>query len=194
MSKFLNLVAFAFLGICLCLEVTRPALAEDTEGDGETYAIEEIAGLAEGFFGATTKGLATAIEKVFSELGQPNAYITGEEVSGSFVVGLRYGKGSLNRKGVAEKAVYWQGPSIGWDFGGNASKVFALVYGLDDTEKLFQRYPGVEGSFYFVGGLGVNYQRSDGVTIAPIRTGAGLRAGANVGYLHYGKEHSWLPF
>jgi hypothetical protein len=90
--------------------------------------------------------------------------------------------------------VYWQGPSIGFDFGGNASKVFTLIYNLDNTEALFQRYPGVDGSFYVVAGLGVNYQQAGDVILAPIRTGVGLRAGASVGYLHYSKEHSWIPF
>ena len=107
---------------------------------------------------------------------------------------MRCGNGTLNRKTGGSRKVYWQGPSIGWDLGGNASKVFTLIYHLKNTEDLFQRYPGVDGSFYFVAGLGVNYQQAGNVILAPIRTGVGLRTtGANIGYLHYNKEHSWLP-
>lgn len=181
--------------LCLTAAVVAAAPTARAAEDGDdTYTIEEVLGAATGFFGATTEGLATVIEKVFSDLGQPNGYITGEEISGAFIVGLRYGRGALNRKGESPAQVYWQGPSIGFDFGGNGSKVFTLVYDLPNEEALFQRYPGVDGSFYFVAGVGVNYQRSGGVTLAPIRTGVGLRMGANIGYLHYGREHSLVPF
>lgn len=165
-----------------------PAHADDT------YSQDEIMAKAKGFFGATTKGLAEAIQKVFAEKGKPNAVILGEEASGAIGVGLRYGEGMLERKAGGGQQVYWQGPSIGFDFGGNASKVFTLIYNLDDTEALFQRYPGVDGSFYVVAGVGMNYQQSGKVILAPIRTGVGLRAGASIGYLHYSKEHSWIPF
>ncbi len=178
-----------FATLALTLAITAPARAED-----DTYTVDEITAKATGFFGDTTEGLAKALEKVFADHGRPNAYITGEEVSGAIGVGLRYGNGTLNRKTGGSRKTYWQGPSIGWDLGGNASKVFTLIYHLKDTEDLFQRYPGVDGSFYFVAGLGVNYQQSGSVILAPIRTGVGLRAGASIGYLHYSKEHSWLPF
>lgn len=160
----------------------------------DTYTMEEITAKAEGFFGDTTEGLAKAIEKVFNDHGQPNAFILGEEVSGAIGVGLRYGNGMLNRKTTGERKVYWQGPSIGWDLGGNASKVFTLIYNLRSEDELFQRYPGVEGTLYVVAGVGLNYQQSGDVILAPIRTGVGLRAGASIGYLHYNREHSWLPF
>lgn len=178
------------LAVLAALLIAAPrAFAAD-----DTYTIEEITAKAKGFFGETTEGLAKVIEKVFNEQGRPNAYIAGEEVSGAIGVGLRYGNGTLHRKHGAARKVYWQGPSIGWDLGGNASKVFTLIYHLKSDDQLFQRYPGVEGSFYFVAGVGVNYQQSGDVILAPIRTGVGLRAGANVGYLHYGRKHSWLPF
>ena len=177
------------LFLVFVLTAAAPARAED-----DTYSIDEITAKATGFFGDTTEGLAKALEKVFADHGRPNAYIAGEEVSGAIGIGLRYGNGTLNRKTGRSRKVYWQGPSIGWDIGGNASKVFTLIYKLKNTEDLFQRFPGVEGSFYFVAGVGVNYQQSGDVVLAPIRTGVGLRAGANIGYLHYNKEHSWLPF
>lgn len=168
-----------------------PALAENAED--ATFSENEILDKARGFFGETTKGLAKAIQKVFEDQGRPNAYIAGEEVSGAIGVGVRYGNGTLARKTGVGRKVYWQGPSVGFDLGGNASKVFVLIYRLGDTEQLFQRYPGVDGSFYFVAGVGVNYQQSGDVILAPIRSGVGLRAGANIGYLHYTREHSWIP-
>lgn len=170
------------------------AQTQTSEKEAETFSPEEIVEAAQGFFGSTTKGLAQVIEKVFADHGRPNAYIAGEEIGAAVGVGLRYGNGQLRRKVGSGRKVYWQGPSIGFDFGGNASKVFTLVYHLESDSMLFQRYPGVEGSFYFVAGLGLNYQQSGQVILAPIRTGVGLRAGASVGYLHYGRKHSWIPF
>ena len=160
----------------------------------QTYTQDETMAAAKNFFGGTTEGLAKAIEKVFSENGRPNAYIVGNEGAGAFVVGLRYGEGTLYYKGGGSMKVYWQGPSVGWDFGGNASKVFTLVYNLHWTRDLFQRFPGVDGSLYIVAGVGLNYQRANNITLAPIRTGVGLRAGANVGYLSYSEKKTWIPF
>lgn len=171
------------------------AKSSDANGsDEESYKVEEIFDAATGVFGATTEGLAKVIEKVFEDLGAPTAFIAGEEISGAFAVGLRYGKGELNRKGKAPLKVYWQGPSVGFDFGGNASKTFVLVYNLESEADIFQRFPGGEGMFYFVAGVGVNYQQAGDVVLAPIRTGVGLRTGANIGYLHYTEEFSLLPF
>ncbi len=177
-----------FSAAIMILVGTLPARAADT------YTQEEILAKAKGFFGATTKGLAEAVQKVFAEQGQPNAFITGEEASGAIGVGVRYGEGELETKSGVKRTIYWQGPSIGLDFGANASKVFTLIYHLDRVEDLYQRYPGIDGSFYVVAGVGVNYQQSGKVIMAPMRTGLGLRAGASVGYLHYSDEHSWLPF
>jgi hypothetical protein len=173
-----------------------PAPAPANPPRGETYTQNEIVNKAANFFGSTTEGLAKAVEHVFQEKGSPNAYITGAEGGGAIVVGLRYGEGEMFMKSTGAKAtkVYWQGPSVGFDFGGNASKVFVLVYNLPNTETIFQRFPGVEGSAYIVAGVGVNYQQSGRTILAPMRTGVGLRAGANVGYLSYSKERSILPF
>ena len=169
--------------------VTAPAKA-----DSDFYTENEILNAARGFFGETTCGLAKAVQKVFSDLGEPNGYILGEEVGGAFIVGLRYGNGELSVKNVGKRNVCWQEPSVGFDFGGNAAKSMTLVYNIKSPDDIFKRYPGVSGSFYFVAGVGVNYQQAGDVILAPMRTGVGLRAGANVGYLHYGKEHSWIPF
>ena len=180
---------FLVLALALTVGSSLPARA-----DGDTFNQDEILAKAKGFFGATTKGLAQAIEKVFKDQGEPNALILGEEASGAFGVGLRYGNGTLETKAGVVRKIYWQGPSIGFDFGGNASKVFTLVYNLKDPDALYQRFPGVDGSFYVVAGVGINYMKSDKMVLAPIRTGVGLRAGANVGYLQFTKTHSWNPF
>jgi len=172
---------------------TAPASAPGEIG-GPTYSKDETLAAAEKFFGGTSEGLAKAIEKAFREMGEPDAYIEGSEGSGSFFVGLRYGEGHLYYKGGGATKVYWQGPSVGFDWGGNASKVFTLVYNLHWTRDLYQRFPGVDGSLYVVAGVGLNYQRADDITLAPIRTGVGLRAGASVGYLAYTRNKSWIPF
>ena len=131
---------------------------------------------------------------MFKDNGRPTGYIAGEEGSAAITVGLRYGKGLLYMKNKSAETVYWQGPSIGWDLGGNASRSFTLCYNLQDPREIYQRFPGVEGTAYLVGGLGVNYQRADDITLAPIRAGVGLRLGANVGYLAYTKKRHILPF
>ena len=168
--------------------LNEPAFADDT------YSKNEIVNKVAGFFGVAAKTAAEIVEHVFADLGRPNAYITGDEGSGAIGVGLRYGKGTMYRKNFKNQRVYWQGPSIGFDVGGNASKCFTLVYQIRRQEEIYQRFPGVEGSAYFVGGLGVNYQRSGRVSLAPIRAGVGFRTGVNIGYLSYTKERDILPF
>lgn len=162
--------------------------------DDDTFTKEEILEKTRGFFGETTEGLAEAVEKVFEDQGRPNAYILGEEASGAIGVGLRYGEGTVHTKAGGSQKIYWQGPSIGWDLGGNVSKVFTLIYNLQSIDELYQRIPGGEGTIYFVAGVGVNYQQTGDLILAPMRTGIGLRAGINAGYLHYNREHSWIPF
>ena len=168
--------------------LNEQALADDT------YTKSEIVNKVAGFFGVAARTAAEIVEHVFADLGRPNAYITGDEGSGAIGVGLRYGKGTMYRKNFRNQRVYWQGPSVGFDIGGNASKCFTLVYQIRRQEEIYQRFPGVEGSAYFVGGLGVNYQRSGRISLAPIRAGVGLRSGVNIGYLSYTKERDILPF
>lgn len=169
-----------------------PALAaDDKEG---TFDEDSILKAATDFFGQTTEGLAKVIEKAFKEQGRPNAYIRGEEASAAITVGLRYGNGELLMRGGGASRVFWAGPSIGFDLGANAAKVFTLVYHLPKASAIYQRFPGVDGSLYYIGGAGINYQRLKGITLAPIRLGVGLRAGASVGYIHYRREKSINPF
>jgi hypothetical protein len=160
----------------------------------QTFTQNEVVQAASGFFGTTTEAVAKAVQKIFSEQGLPDGYIKGDEASGAVVAGLRYGSGWLIRKNAPPLRVYWQGPTVGFDFGGNASKFFALVYNMRDADQLFQRFPGVGGSFYFVAGIGVNYLRAGHITIAPMRTGVGLRAGVNAGYLSFTRESTINPF
>lgn len=182
----------AALGLLLLCFV--PFDAGQAAQDEETYSKEEIAGEIESFFSETSQGLGRVLEKAFSEMGRPVGYIFGTEGGGAAVVGLRYGEGLLRLKSGPERTVYWQGPSLGYDFGGNAAKVFTLVYGLTGIEAIFQRYPGLEGSAYFVGGFSMNYHRRDGVTLVPIRSGVGFRLGANLGYLHFTRVKRINPF
>lgn len=184
----------------LGLSTALPSLGQEKAPAGkkpaedDTFDKDTVLKDAEAFFGKGAEGLAGVIEKAFAELGRPNAYIKGQEAAGAITVGLLYGDGTLVMKKGSSRRVWWQGPSIGFDFGGNVSKVFTLVYGLRSPGALFQRYPAVDGSFYYVGGAGINYQRRDGVTLAPIRLGVGLRAGANIGYLHYTRKKTYNPF
>jgi hypothetical protein len=165
------------------------AAPPESDGFEQSSILEE----AREFFGQGAEGLAKVVEKAFKEQGRPNGYIKGEEVSGAIAVGVRYGEGELYMKNGSTQKVYWQGPSIGFDFGANAAKVFVLVYDLPGTEQIFQRFPGVAGSLYFIAGVGMNYLQSDAINLAPIRFGVGWRQGANVGYMHFTREETLNP-
>jgi hypothetical protein len=164
------------------------------ERAADRFTQNEVVQAGANFFGTTTEVMAKAVQRVFSDLGLPDAYIKGDEGSGAVVIGLRYGSGWLIRKDAPPMKVYWQGPSVGFDFGGNASKVFVLIYNLRNSDRLFQKFPGLEGSYYLIAGIGVNYLRSNGITLAPMRTGVGLRAGVSAGYLTFTRKASLNPF
>jgi hypothetical protein len=196
LPRYATLLVIAALAAMLA---ALPVAAAEGEGqpsdaDKNTYDQDSILKDAADFFGQSTEGLAKVVEKVFKEQGRPNGYIKGKEASGAITVGLRYGDGTLQLKNGGSRKVFWQGPSIGFDVGGNASKVFILVYHLPNSEKLFQRFPSVDGSFYYIAGVGVNYQERDRIILAPIRLGVGLRAGASIGYMHYSKKKTLNPF
>jgi hypothetical protein len=163
-------------------------------GVQSTYDEDEITHRVSDFFGVTAESAGGIVEKSFKEQGRPTAYIAGEEGSAAFIGGVRYGKGLLYMKGRPAMRVYWQGPSIGFDAGANGSRVFTLCYNLHYQDAIFRRFPGVDGSAYFIGGLGVNYQRADNIVLAPIRAGLGFRLGANIGYLAYSRQRNILPF
>jgi hypothetical protein len=162
--------------------------------EDRTYGVDEIVDAGHRFFGGVSKELAKVVEYTFSKQGRPNGYILGEEAGGAIVAGLRYGEGRLYTKSFGAERVYWQGPSFGYDFGAEGSKTLILVYNLLDPNQIYNRFAGVDGSAYFVGGVGVTFQTYDDVVLAPIRSGVGLRLGANVGYLKYTRERTWNPF
>lgn len=163
--------------------------------DRRTYSQNEVLAAGHGFFGSVSKGLANVIEYAFQKSGRPNGYILGEDAGGAFVAGLRYGEGVLYTKDAGSHKVFWQGPSIGYDFGAEGSKTMVLVYNLRDPRDIYDRFAGVQGSAYLVGGVGIQFQKGDGdITLAPIRAGVGLRLGANVGYLKYTRSPTWNPF
>jgi hypothetical protein len=163
---------------------TRPA----------TYQKNDVIGAAEGVFGRGAEGLATLIEKILKDQGEPIGYIAGREASGAIGIGLRYGSGTLTHKIEGQRPVYWTGPSIGFDLGGDATKVFTLVYNLDDTQELYRRFPQVEGRAYFVGGFSATYLRRGNIVLIPVRAGVGMRLGANIGYMKFSEKSRLLPF
>ena len=170
------------------------AAPEIAAAQGDTYKQDDLIGAAEGVFGQGAEGLARLIEDVLSKQGEPNGYIVGREAGGAFIVGARYGSGTLFHKIEGQRPVYWTGPSVGFDVGANAGNTFVLVYNLNDTEQLFERYPAGEGTAYFVGGFNAAYLRKDDVVLIPIRVGAGLRLGVNAGYMKFTHKQTWRPF
>jgi hypothetical protein len=196
MNRFIDRrQALRLAGLGLAASVTTLAGVEAATRRQETYSSEEIVLAGQKFFGKTTRGLAEAVEYVFSSQGEPTAYIVGEEGSGAIVGGLRYGEGVIYYKNGPRFKIYWQGPSIGFDFGGNGSRALVLVYNSSRPGDIYdERFGGVEGSAYLVGGLGVNFQKNRDIILAPIRTGVGARLGANLGYLKYSKQPTWNPF
>ncbi|MCA0432796.1 MAG: DUF1134 domain-containing protein [Proteobacteria bacterium] len=189
----------ALIALAGSLVLPLPALAQTTGSvapaePSSTYSTEEILSAGHQFFGKASRNFGAAIEYVFQNQGEPSAYIVGEEGSGAFVGGLRYGEGTIYYKNGTSQRIFWQGPSIGWDFGGNGSRTMTLVYNSQSPQDLYARFGGVEGTAYLVGGVGVNFQKKDDIILAPIRTGVGARLGANIGYLKYSGRPSWNPF
>lgn len=201
MSKTMRKILFGTI-LGLALGISAPALAQTTGSiskaskteSSSTYSTEEILGIGHEFFGKTTRGLAKAVEYVFQKQGEPTAYIVGEEGAGAFVGGLRFGEGTIYYKDGTKERIYWQGPSVGFDFGANGSRALVLVYNSSSPGDLYTRFGGIEGSAYLIGGLGVNFEKNGDIVLAPIRTGVGARLGANVGYLKYSPKPTWNPF
>jgi hypothetical protein len=172
-------------------ETTAPT-ASDSQTEG--YDQEQTTQEAVDFLGGSAEAIAQLIDRAFADYGRPNAIIKGEEGGGAFVFGLRYGMGEFMAKTGERQTVYWQGPSLGWDFGGDAGRVFILVYNLPRPDLIFQRFAGVSGSAFLVGGVGMHYLRSQSIVVAPIRVGVGVRLGAGVGYIQFTQDKSYNPF
>ena len=167
---------------------TAPATADST------VPREDVFTAAEGLFGRGAEGLAGILENILRDQGEPTAYIAGQEAGGAFIFGVRYGSGTMHHQVEGDRAVYWTGPSIGFDVGADANKVFVLVYNLHDSQDLFKRYPGAEGHAYFVGGFNAQYMRRGDVVLIPIRLGVGMRLGVNAGYMRFSERNRWVPF
>lgn len=201
--RALILSGMATLGLSACATATPigpastdpdAAAAGPSDTPARTYTPEEIIAQGSDFMGVAAETMGAALERALKDYGQPTGYIAGEEAGGAVTIGARYGRGLLYMKDRPTTQVFWQGPSIGFDLGANASRVFTLVYNLQYPDAIFRRFPGVEGSAYVVGGLGVNYQRAENIVLAPVRAGVGLRLGANIGYLVYSRQQNVLPF
>ena len=194
------------LGIVAMLAGPAPALAQDQPpppgpggpppppSPGPTYSAYEIVDAGHHFFGSVSRDLAMIVQHAASQWGLPNGYILGQEGGGAFIGGLRYGEGTLFTKNAGDLRVFWQGPSLGWDVGGDGARAMMLVYNLPATEAVYQRFGGLEGSAYVVGGLGMTVLTNNNIVVVPIRSGIGLRLGANVGYLKFTPEATWNPF
>jgi len=160
----------------------------------KTYSGEELLTAGEQFFGSISQGLASVVERAVSQFGQPNAYILGQEGSAAFFGGARYGEGTMYTRNAGQRYLFWQGPTIGFDVGGDGSSVMMLVYNLPAVESIFSRYPGIDGTAYVIGGFGMTVLKRGNVVIVPIRSGVGARLGINVGYLKFTKDPTWNPF
>ena len=184
-ARVFLLAAFVLSGLA--------ASPRTAEAAGE-YTIQEVVDAGHGFFGETSGALAKVIEQAFEQNGLPNGYILGQEGSGALIAGLTYGEGTLYTKNVGQHDVFWQGPSLGIDYGGNGTRTMMLVYDLPDVDTLYARYGGVSGSAYIVAGVGMTVLKSRDVVLVPIRTGVGARLGVNVGYLKLTRAPTWNPF
>jgi hypothetical protein len=184
--------------LTLCLVTFSATFAAAQSGPPperkKTFGPDEIVSEGHRFFGTVSRGLAQVVQAAFSKFGEPNGYILGQEGSGAFVVGLRYGDGKLYTRNAGDRRVFWEGPSIGFDTGGEGARTMMLVYSLPATDAIYQRFAGVDGSAYFIGGFGMTALTANNIVVVPIRSGVGLRLGANIGYLKFTPKPTWNPF
>ena len=192
MTKIYHLLGA--LAILLPIMATQ-ALSQDTSQARRThYTAQEIIDAGHGFFGSTSGALAKLVEHTFKQYGIPNGYVLGQEASGAIVGGLTYGEGVLYTKNAGQHSTFWQGPSIGFDYGGEGSRTMMLVYNLPSIENIYGRFAGINSSAYAVAGLGLTVLKRGNVLLVPIRTGVGARLGINIGYLKVTKKPTWNPF
>ena len=195
----------AGLGMTPCVAQTGPAEPptgaapagpprQQPPRDDSRFQPEEIVDAGHRFFGGVSRGLAMVVEKAVSQWGLPNGYVLGEEAGGAFVGGLRYGDGTLYTKNAGDVRVFWQGPTLGFDAGADGARTMMLVYNLPRTTAIFDRFGGLDGSAYFIGGFGMTALTANNIVLVPIRSGVGLRLGANLGYLKFTQRPTWNPF
>jgi hypothetical protein len=196
LDRMVYLILAAFVALTAATLVLAPTMsyAQQQGSLSDTYSGEELVDTGHQFFGSVAQGLASVVERAVSQFGLPNAYILGEEAGGAIFAGARYGEGTMYTRNQGEHPVFWQGPTVGLDFGGDGSKVMMLVYNLAQISDVFGRYPGVDGSAYVIGGLGMTVVKYGDVVMVPIRSGVGARLGINVGYLKFTQEPTWNPF
>ena len=190
------ILRIAALTLCLCVFGADFAAAQGAPPPHrrDTFSANEIIREGHRFFGTVSRGLAEVVEKAFSQWGEPNGYVLGQEGSGAIVVGLRYGDGKLYTRNAGDRRVFWEGPSVGFDMGGEGARTMMLVYNLPSTDAIYQRFAGVDGSAYFIGGFGMTALTANHVLVVPIRSGVGFRLGANLGYLKFTRRGTWNPF
>ncbi|MDC7785127.1 DUF1134 domain-containing protein [Rhodoplanes sp. TEM] len=186
--------AVVLLGCAVPIAASAQSQPVPAHRNNDTYSTGEIVSAGHRFFGGVSRSLATLVERAASQWGLPNGYVLGEEGGGAFFGGLRYGEGVLYTKNAGDLKVYWQGPSFGWDVGGEGARTMMLIYNLPATQAIYQRFGGIDGSAYFIGGLGMTALTSNNIVVVPIRSGVGLRLGANIGYLKFTPQSTWNPF
>lgn len=189
----LGAVVSFVLSLLIIVGSAPSALAQSADSSTQ-YTAQEIVDAGHGFFGSATGGLAKVVEKAFQSYGLPNGYVLGQEASGAFIGGLTYGEGELFTKNAGQLDIFWQGPSLGWDYGGNGTRTMMLVYNLPSVEGVYGRFGGVTGSAYVIAGLGMTVLKREGILVVPIRSGVGARLGVNVGYLKMTPAPTWNPF
>ncbi len=194
MLKCLSQIFVAALFSALSFTAFTSSALAQSGPVSETYSADELVATGSEFFGSVAQGLASVVERAVSEFGLPNAYILGQEGSGAIFAGARYGEGDMFTRNAGQRDIFWQGPSIGFDVGGDGSRVMMLVYNLPNVDSIYGRYPGVDGSAYAVGGLGMTVMKYHDIYIVPIRSGVGARLGVNVGYLKFTDQPTWNPF
>jgi hypothetical protein len=195
-------LVFAGLQVVPCAAQEQPLPAGQPPAAGpppqqpseNQYSPNELIEAGHHFFGGVSRGIAMIVEKAVSQWGLPNGYVLGEEAGGAFVGGLRYGDGTLYTKNAGDVRVFWQGPTLGFDAGADGARTMMLVYKLPRTEAIFDRFGGVDGSAYFIGGFGMTALTANDIVLVPIRSGVGLRLGANLGYLKFTSRPTWNPF
>jgi hypothetical protein len=195
LDRMVYIILAAFVALTAATLVLTPTFTQAQEGSlSDTFSGDEIVETGHEFFGSVAQGLASLVERAVSQFGLPNAYILGEEAGGAIFAGARYGEGTMYTRNQGEHGLFWQGPTVGLDFGGDGSKVMMLVYNLNSVSDVYGRYPGVDGSAYVIGGLGMTVIKYGDVVMVPIRSGVGARLGVNVGYLKFTQEPTWNPF
>jgi hypothetical protein len=197
-SQYKVLAAAAFAALIGAIPVAASAQGIQrtyaTNPDPSSFQASELVESGHQFFGSASRGLALAVQEATRRWGEPNGYILGQEASGAFFGGLRYGEGKLFTRNAGQRPIFWQGPSLGFDMGGEGARTMMLVYNMPFTDALYKRFVGLDGSAYFIGGFGVTAAAADEMIVVPIRAGVGARLGVNVGYLKFTPEPTWNPF